>query len=110
MIAAGERAFFYNFNTREFSAINLESPWAKFSCGARAFYCHVNNRVFSLKPPPEGICVEKEEDVGEFEEWFRRAGKFDSGAIRLGDNPQSEWKRYTCGGRAFCARPGNFPP
>jgi len=85
MVAAGERAFFYNFNSREFSAINLESPWAKFTCGARAYYYSRDTKAFSLKAPPEGISGEEEEDAGEFEEWFRRAGKFDSGAIRLGE-------------------------
>jgi hypothetical protein len=82
MLAAGE--------------LNLDSPWLKIMCGARAFYNNVDTKADSLKTPEEGVRGEKFMEE-EFEKTFVRAGKMDSGEL----NPQSPWLKFTHQGRVF---------
>jgi hypothetical protein len=44
---------------------NAESPWARFSCGERAFYQNSALRLRSLEPPPDNIGITLSKEVGE---------------------------------------------
>ena len=104
--AEGFQKGFVRAGKMDSGEINLKSKWVKYSCKGRALYQKQGTKlaVNSLKAPAEGVCLEEEEDEAKFEKCFIRAGKMDSGTIKLGSNPRSKWCQISCQGRSYFCR------
>jgi len=65
--------------------------------GDRAYYENRETEERSLAEPAEGVRYTGEEEDQDFEESYGKADNMDEGLL----NAQSQWLRYTNGGRAY---------
>lgn len=64
------------------AGLNPRSKWEKVFCGERAYYYNNDTREYSLKAPDEGVQrEEEEEDLERFEEDWATAEKTDAGLL-----------------------------